>query len=125
MITLGGVVISGNMYLSGVVESRGVVHQQKRTVEGYSSTAVYPLHGGRTFTLGSDLSGGTTMGIWCKSVIDGLKLLELSGTLQILDYRGTLYSVYIVDTSNFKPLYKWQEESATKSYTGQITLIEA
>jgi hypothetical protein len=124
MITLGGITISDNMYLSGDVESGGVVHQQKRTIEGVSSILISQKIGGRAFTLGSDMAGGSVMGIWCKSLIDSIKALELAGLPQQLNYRGTIYSVYIVDTSGFTPLFKWQEESATKAYTGQLTLIE-
>ena len=125
MSAIGALLISDDMLLSGVVESSQVAYQQKRTVEGYSSVKVYPRVGGRPLTFGSDTSGGTVMGIWCQSLIEDIKLLELTGVPQTLDYRGNTHSVYIVDTSDFTPLFKWEEESPTKKYTGTIKLIEA
>jgi hypothetical protein len=124
IITLGSVVIGDSMILVGATESKQVVHQQKRTIEGYSSTSVYPIHGGRSLTLGSDLNE-TTMGIWCFSTITEVKELELLQTTQQLNYKGDIYTVLIVDTSDFKPLFKTEQESDTKKYTGTIKLIEA
>lgn len=124
VITLGPVVISDSMILVGDVESSQVTYEQKRTVEGYSSTVVYPKPGGRAFTLGSDLSQNI-MGIWCLSTLQEVQALALLRIKQTLLYRGASYTVWIVDTSNVTPLYKNEPESATKAYTGTIKLIEA
>lgn len=94
-------------------------------MEGVSKVTITLKVGGRPLTLGSDSSGGSTMGIWCKETIDEIKLLELTLTPQTLDYQGTAYLVYIVDTTDFTPLFKWEPEGPTKKYTGTIKLIEA
>ena len=123
-ITIGGIPISDNMVLSGVTNSSQVVSQQRRTLEGYSSVLVSRKFGGRTLTLGSDTSDGSIMGIWCKSDIDAIKAIELLCAPIDINYRGELYRGYVVDTSDFTPLFKWEQESPNKKYTGKITIIE-
>lgn len=123
MITLGNIEISDDMTLEGIIQNAGVVYQQKRSVEGYSDTFVQPSIGGGGYTLGSNLSNGSSMGIWCQETIEEIKALELTGAPQTLNYRGTLYRVYIVDTTDFTALFKWELESPTKKYTGNIKLI--
>ena len=125
MITLGGITISDNMVLSGVIEASLTIYQQKRTVEGVSRTRITEKIGGRELTLGSDTSGGSNMGMWCSSIIENIKELEKTLTPKVLNYRGVEYLVYIVDTTDFTPLFKWEEEGPTKKYTGTIKLIEA
>jgi len=125
MITLGTVTLSDNMTLTGVVQSSSVVYEQKISLEGYSNTAVYPKIGGRPLTMGSSTDGGSTMGVWCSSAIDEVKALEASRSPQALNYHGDPYTVLIVDTSDFTPLFKWEPEGPNKKYTGNIKMIEA
>jgi hypothetical protein len=125
VITLDTLTISDNMVLTGIIEASQVVYEQERTVEGVSKVTISPKVGGRPLTLGSDTSGGSTMGVWCQATIEGVKDLELTRTPKVLDYNGAIFYVYIVDTSDFTPLFKWEPESPTKKYIGTIKMIEA
>lgn len=125
MIIFDTITLSDDMLLKGVVEASQVAYEQERTVEGVSRVTISPKVGGRPLTLGSDTSGGSTMGIWCLETVEAIKALELSGTPKTLNYHGTIYSVYIVDTSDFTQLFKWEPLSPTKKYIGTIKLIEA
>src|SRR6056297_2596890 len=108
MITLGGVQISDNMYLRGVTEHPQVAFQQERTVEGISKQIVVPTPGGRTLSLETQQLSGSIQGIWCQSVIDAVKELELTGGVYELDHHGAVYQVRIIDTSQFTPLFQFE-----------------
>ncbi len=123
-VTLGGIVISDNMYLGGVVESKQVVHQQVRTVEGNSLLRVTTTPGGRTLTLGTTNLDGATQGIWCQSKIEEIKVFEAAGTSIILNHHGDTYTVRIIDTSDFAQMFQFEPASPDKKFTGKITMIE-
>lgn len=126
MITVGGVVVSDNMYLSGVTEAKQIAYEQNRTVEGVSKLRTVLTLGGRTLTLGTSREGGSgsIQGIWCQSVIDELKALEQLNSTLVLDHHGTTYNVKIVDTSGFTQMFKYEPVSPGKAYTGKLTMIE-
>jgi len=124
MITLGGVVINDNMYLAGLETADNLLYDQKISLDGGSSIKVLPLQGGRSFTLGSQNKDGALQGMWCKSTIDQIKSMQSTGIPLILNYRGTLYDVYVIDTKSLSPLHQFELESDTKKFIGQITLLE-
>jgi len=124
MITLGGVTISDNMYLGGITEAKQVAHQQERTVEGVSKLRVVPTPGGRIITLESQNLNGSIQGIWCQSVIDEVKILEAANVAYTLDHHGTTYTVKIVDTTGFRPLFSFEPVTPNKKYTGKLITIE-
>lgn len=124
MITLGGILISEDMYLSGLESSVLVVIDQQRTIDGVSVVKARPSIGGRSFSLGSQNSGGSVQGFWDMSVIEQIKSLELQSQSVILNYRGTQYTVFIVGT-DFKPFLQFEIESPTKKFTGSVSLLEA
>ena len=124
MITLGGIVISDNMYLGGVTQARQVVPQQLRTSEGISLLTVHATPGGRTLTLGTTNLNGATQGIWCQSNIDEIKDLEATNVPVVLNHNGDIYNVRIVDTSDFTQFFQNEPVSPNKKYTGKITMIE-
>lgn len=123
MITLGGVSISTNMYLSGLESASLVSVEQLRTIEGVSVVRAKPTPGGRTLTLGTQNKSGATQGIWCWEIIEQIKTLELSASAIELNYRGDVYSVIIAGTS-FAAFHQWEPEGPYKKFTGSITLIE-
>jgi len=122
MITLGGVSLNKNLYLSGLESAPGVVYKQSRTLSGNSILTISPNVGGRTLTLTTQ-NDKAIQGIWCKSSIDSVKALESLGLPVELDYRGATYQVVIVG-SEFKPMFIWQTEGPTKAFLGSLTLIE-
>lgn len=122
-ITLGGVDISNNMYLSGLESAPLVSVEQVRTIDGVSYVRSTPTPGGRTFTLGTQSKTGTVIGLWCSTVIDQVKVLESLADPVTLDYRGDIYEVIIVETS-FDPFHAFEVEGPNKKFTGTITLIE-
>jgi len=124
MITLGGVVINDNMYLAGIETADNLLYDQKISLDGGSSIKVLPLQGGRYFTLGSQNKDGALQGMWCKSTIDQIKAMQGTGIPLILNYRGILYDVYVIDTKSLSPLHQFELESDTKKFIGQITLLE-
>lgn len=123
-ITLGGVTISDDMYLSGLESNSQVSVNQQRTIDGLSVVRVNSNPGGRIFTLGTQNRSGAIQGIWEWSVIDQIKDLELAAQSVILDYRGSQYTVYITGT-NFEPLLQFEVESSSKKFTGTVSLLEA
>ena len=123
MITLGGIEISDNMYLGGVIESKQIEHEQVRTVEGISRLRTVPTPGGRELTLGTTNDKGV-MGIWCQSVIEEVKALEATNQVLTLDHHGTIYLIKITDTSDFQPLFQWEPSSPKKHWVGNIKMIE-
>jgi len=123
-ITLGGVTISDDMYLSGLEANSQVAVEQQRTIDGISFVRVKPAPGGRVFSLGTQSRGGATQGIWDWSVIEQIKTLELLAQSVILTYRGTSYTVYITGT-DFTPLLQFEVEGPTKKFTGTVSLLEA
>lgn len=123
MITLGGVSISDDMYLSGLESSRLVSVDQQRSIDGFSIIRIKPSVGGRSLTLGSQNRGNSLQGLWDKSTIDSIKSLELQAQPVILSYRGTDYTVYIVGTE-FTPMLQFELESPTKKFTGSVSLLE-
>lgn len=123
MITLGGVTIDDDMYLSGLESNKQVVVDQKRTVDGVSVTRIRPLPGGRALTLGSQNRGGSIQGIWEWSTIESIKSLELQAQSVILDYRGVTYTVLITGT-DFDPFLQFEVEGPTKKFTGSVSLLE-
>ncbi len=122
-ITLGGITLSDNMYLSGLESAPRAAVSQKRTILGTSILTVSPLIGGRRFTIGSD-SKGATRGIWCYHTIEAIKELENQGVAVVLDYRGDIYEVVIVGTS-FRPMILHEPEGPNKKFIGTISVIEA
>lgn len=125
MITLGGVTISDNMYLGGIVEAKQIAHKQERTVTaGLSVLKTAPTPGGRTITLESTNLGGSIQGIWCQRVIEQVKAVEASNLPVVLDHHGTTYNVQIVDTTQFQQMFSFEASGPDKKYTGKITTIE-
>lgn len=124
MIDIGGVAISDDMYLGGVTEASNSFYQQEFTVEGVSKLGVYPRTGGRQITLESQKNNGAIQGIWCQSTIDALKELEIAGDTVTLNHNGNLYSVKVVDTTGFSPLFQFESVSPDKKYTGKLITIE-
>ena len=124
MITLGGVTIDDDMYLSGPESNSLVTVTQQRTIDGVSIVRVKPSPGGRSLTLGSQNRGGSIQGIWAWGTIESIKSLELQGQSVILSYRGTDYNVFIVGT-DFTPFLQFEIEGAGKKFTGGISLLEA
>ena len=124
MTTLGSVDIGDNMYLNGVLDSVLTSSTQVRTIKGASTTMINPLFGGRKMTIGTLSSNGSTMGIWCQSTIEAVKVLEQAATSVSLVYRGDTYTVLITGNSGFKPLIGSQLEGASKAFTGQFFLTE-
>lgn len=122
---IGPLTLSDNMSFVGDVESSQVIYEPQRTIEGLSKVTITEKIGGRIFTIGSDLSDGSTMGIWCQSDIEDVKALELSRAPQTIIANGKTYSAYIVETTNFTPMFKQEPSGPTKKYTGTIKLIEA
>lgn len=121
MITLGGIALNNNLVLNRV-EVDPVVYEQKVTIEGYSSVLVQENIGGEVLTLGTDSSSNSYMGLWCLGAINQIKALQRT-VPHVLDYRGEIYNVYIVEVKNFTALIKTQEETDDKKYTGSIKLI--
>lgn len=124
MITLGGVTISDDMYLSGLESSKMVSVDQRRTIDGVSFVRLKPMIGGRALSLGSQNGGGSIQGFWELSTIEQIKSLELQAQSVILDYRGTQYTVFIVGT-DFQPFLQFEIEGPTKKFTGSVSLLEA
>jgi hypothetical protein len=122
MITLGGVVISDNMFLDGLLNSPMTGQTQRRLIGGESVVFVQPQVGGRTMTLGSQ-SAGSTQGIWCQSVIEELKVLEAQAQPLTLNYRGATYNV-LIKQMDFSPFVQNELEGPNKGYLGTITLVE-
>ena len=122
-ITLGGLEINDNMYLSGLENAPGIAFSQVRTILGTSVTAVKPLIGGRSLVLGSQ-KGKSLQGIWCSHIIDSLKPIESQGSVISLDYRGNIFNVIIVKTS-FSPMLVSEVEGPNKKFTGEVYLVEA
>ena len=104
------------------VSARRVSVSQSRTVLGNSVLTVAPLIGGRKLTLGT-LTSGATMGVWCSSTIDSIKVLEQQGSEVTLDYRGAIHRV-VIEGTQFKPFIINQEEGPNKKFTGEVLLIE-
>ncbi len=125
MITLGGIEISDNMYLGGVTQAKQVSFKQSRTIEGVSILRTVATPGGRVLTLGTTFLNNATQGIWCKSTIDEIKLLELQLLTIVLDHHDTIYNVKIIDTTDFAQMFQWEPVSESKKYTGRLTMIEA
>jgi len=123
-ITLGGVTVSDDMYLSGLESNSQVAVEQQRTIDGVSVARVKANPGGRILTLGSQNRSGALQGFWEWSVISQIKSLELAAQSVILNYRGTQYTVYITST-NFEPFLQFEIESSTKKFTGTVSLLEA
>lgn len=124
MITLAGISVSKNMHLLGVTQANQVAYQHTRTVEGVSKLLVKPTPGGRVMSISSSQIGNAVQGIWCQSVIDEIKAVEKLASPVLLDYYGDLYTVYIVDTTDFTQMFQFEPISPTKSYTGKVTIIE-
>ncbi len=124
MITLGGIVISDNMYLGGVTQAQQIAYQQVRTVEGLSKLTAVGLTGGRNLTLGTVSMNSSIQGVWCQSVIDQIKVLEKTNADCVLNYQGTIYNVRIIDTTDFTQMFQFEETSPDKKYTGSIKMIE-
>lgn len=124
MITLGGVLISDNMYLSGREIADSLLYDQKISIGGESSVRVLPLTGGRTFSLGTQNRDGATQGLWCKSTIDQIKALQSTGIPLILNYKGDMFDVHVISTADLVPFHQFEEESPTKKFVGKITLLE-
>jgi hypothetical protein len=123
MITLGGVVISDDMYLDGLDNASLASVEQLRTVDGNSIIRARPTPGGREITLGTQNRSGATQGIWCYSVIELVKQMELAALPVSLNYRGTLFEI-IITGANFEPLLQFELEGPNKMFTGTISLIE-
>ena len=123
MTTLGGVTISDNMYLDGVLDAPLSGSTQKRLLGGGSVVFIQPQIGGRKFTLGTINGSVGTQGLWCQQTIEDLKVFESNTQSIVLDYRGDLYDV-VITKMQFTPFQQNQLESPTKPYTGTITLIE-
>lgn len=125
MITLGGIEINKDMYLHGVIESRQIAFTQGRTVvDGLPFLLTKPTPGGRVLTLQTSKVGGATQGIWCQSVIEAVKELESPNNPVQLNYHDDIYTVQVVDTSNFEQLFSFEVLGPTKRYTGKIITIE-
>jgi len=122
MITLAGITINDNMYLSGLENSPAVAYSQKRTIGGTSVVSAVPISGGRQLTLGTQ-QGKSIQGIWCKSVLDQLKSIESLALPVDLNYRGVSYQVLITG-SDVEPFIVREAESPTKSFIGTINLLE-
>ncbi len=122
-ITLGGIDINNNMYLSGVESASLVSVEQLWTIDGNSVTRAKPLNGGRLFTLGTQNQSGSTQGIWCYEDIELVQALEQLAQGVVLNYRGTDYNVLISGTS-FTPLHQFEEEGPYKKFLGTISLTE-
>jgi len=123
MITLGGVVISNNMYLKGVEQANPFLYSQVRAIDGTSHLISYNNPGGRTFTLGSSQTNNM-QGLWCQDTLDALQALRESDTVLTLDYNGEVYNVKIVSMEDIEQFMSKEPKSSTKKYTGTITLIE-
>jgi hypothetical protein len=122
-ITLGGITISDNMYLSGLETNKQVIVDKQRNIDGVAIVRVKPTPGGRELTLGTQNQGGAIQGIWEWSTIEQIKSLELLAQSVILNYRGTNYSVYITGT-DLSPFLQFEIEGASKKFTGVINLLE-
>ena len=122
-ITLGGITIDDDMYLSGVETNSQVALEQMRTIDGVSVVRVKPAPGGRTLSLGTQNQGGAIQGIWNWSVIEQIKALEVQAQSVILSYRGLTYSVYITGTE-FTPFLQFEPEGPNKKFTGSVSLLE-
>lgn len=123
-ITLGGVLISSNMYLSGIETADTLIYDKKISLGGESDVRVLPLIGGRTLTLGTQNRDGATQGLWCKSTIDQIKAMQGTGIPLVLNYKGALFDVYVISTNDLVPFHQFEEESPTKKFVGKLTLLE-
>lgn len=124
MITLGGVTISDNMYLGGLIKANPIEYQQDRTVGGLSVMTVFDNPGGRNLTLGTSNLQGSIQGIWCQHVLDQVKVVQKQGNPVVLNYHGDAYNVIITDTSGIEQLFQFEPVSPDKKYVGEINLIE-
>ena len=122
-ITLGGLDISDNMYLSGLESAQLVSVEQLWTIDGNSVVRSKPLNGGRRLTLGSQNQSGVTQGIWCLEDIQQVQVLEQLAQSLVLSYRGTDYNVIITGTT-FNPLHQFEVEGPYKKFIGSISLTE-
>lgn len=122
-ITLGGVAIDDDMYLSGIETNQQVSVEQLRTIEGVSVVRVKSAPGGRLFTLGSQNGSGAIQGIWCWEIIEQIKAIELQAQSVELNYRGDFYTVFVTGT-NFTPFLQFEPEGPYKKFTGSVSLLE-
>lgn len=122
--TLNSLTINDDMYLEGVEAAPNIMYEQKRSIDGISSLATKVIVGGRTLSLGSTNERGALQGIWYQKDIDTIKTLERANAPVTLDYHGTVFTVKIVDTTDFKQLHQFEPVHPCKMYTGKITMIE-
>lgn len=123
-ITLGALTINDDMYLDGVVQAKNISYEQKRSIEGVSAVSTKVIVGGKLLTLGTTNERGATQGIWFQKEIDALKALELQNLVLTLDYHGAVYTVKIVDTTDFKQLQQFEPVHPCKMYLGKFSMIE-
>lgn len=115
-VTLGGLVLSDELILSGLETAKNVVVSQRRSLAGRSITRIDPAPGGRTLTLSGE--NHFTLG-----QITAIK--ELAATCQavtLVHHRGT-YHVKIIDTP-VVPAIDYANPSDDEWYSGEITMIE-
>lgn len=122
-ITLGGIDIDDNMYLSPPENSPSNILEEIRTVDGNYYVRVTSLNKGSQLTLGTQNKSGSTQGIWYLRVIKSLKALEIAGNVVELNYRGDIYNVLIAGM-DMTPMYQYELESDCKRFVGTINLIE-
>jgi hypothetical protein len=112
------------MYLGGIAEAKQVVHEQKRSIEGVSFLTTRVLAGGRNLTLGTTNLNGAVQGIWFQQDVDQIKALETANASVTLNYHGDVYTVKIVDTSDFKQMFQSEVVQPCKAYLGTVKMIE-
>jgi len=115
-VTLGGIVLSEHLVLTGLENAPPVAYSQKRTIGGKSVVAVAPVAGGRTLTLQGENH-------YTLAQIEAVQTIaQLGAPVTLVHHRGT-FSV-LITSIEVDPTTDYANPGANDWYNGTITLLE-
>lgn len=123
-VSLGGVVLNSNLYLDGIENAPRIAVNKFRHLAGTSTLQTMSMSGGDTLILTTTNDKGVRQGCFTQAQIESLKALEGAGVAVTLTYRERGNFNVLIRGTNFRQLEQNVAYSASKQYTGSITLEE-
>jgi hypothetical protein len=125
MISLNGVTLDDDLIWDGEFDSPYIAQNLQRTILGILVVQNLPQVKGRIITLTASASGNEYTGHFTRSQIEGIKVLEQTGTVVEFIYESQTMNVIIqAGGVQVRPLIPRPNQASTDLYIGTVTLIE-
>lgn len=122
-VSLGGVVLSDDLTLTGPINQSQIIASFKRTVAGRIIRRVDPRPGGREMVLSTPQRGGGYRGVFTGSQAEQLAALRDAGDIvPLVHHRGSF--AVLITVVDLTPIDGSADPGPTTYFVGQIITIE-